>query len=218
MLHSQSSSPVTVEFVFKVSIQTATTSLVNLEWDKGSHTSIKYERVVSKRPRPPLKKKLGFREKINLHFSLRLTKRNAMRISLYLLLDLSLKFFFPQNRNNITLIVFNCKDKTTISHGTWLGYPFSLLLNLLVIFILRPINPSFRSFHCKPVSVNNNSLIIKWFEPRSDIPWLKKIISVGQYSLDSKDGFRTGCRNVSHKQQSFSGLLSPKSWSFSIKE
>ena len=35
--------------------------------------------------------------------------------------------------------------------------------------------------------------------------------------LDSEDGFRTGCRNVSHQQQSFSGLLSPR-WSFSMKE
>ena len=34
--------------------------------------------------------------------------------------------------------------------------------------------------------------------------------------LDSEDGFRTGCRNVSHKQQSFSGLQSPR-WSFSTK-
>ena len=34
--------------------------------------------------------------------------------------------------------------------------------------------------------------------------------------LDSEDGFRTGCRNVSHLQQSFSGLQSPR-WSFSIK-
>ena len=66
----------------------------------------------------------------------------------------------------------------------------------------------------------------KWFEPRSNIPWLKKIIWVigvlsrtvvsdwrfdnlcGSHlqSQDSEDGFRTGCRNVSHKQQSFSGL------------
>ena len=35
-------------------------------------------------------------------------------------------------------------------------------------------------------------------------------------SLDSEDGFRTGCRNVSCQQQSFSGLQSPK-WSFLIK-
>ena len=40
-----------------------------------------------------------------------------MRMSLYLLLDLSLKFFFPQNRNNITMIVFNCKDNT--HHIPW---------------------------------------------------------------------------------------------------
>jgi len=32
-------------------------------------------------------------------------------------------------------------------------------------------------------------------------------------SLDSEDGFRTGCQNVSHKQQSFWGLQSPR-WSF----
>ena len=35
-------------------------------------------------------------------------------------------------------------------------------------------------------------------------------------SLDSEDGLRTGCRNVSHKQQSFSGLQPPR-WLFSIK-
>ena len=33
-------------------------------------------------------------------------------------------------------------------------------------------------------------------------------------SRDPEDGFRTGCRNISHKQQSFSGLQSPR-WSFS---
>ena len=36
-------------------------------------------------------------------------------------------------------------------------------------------------------------------------------------TTDADDDFRTGCRNVSHKQQSFSGLQSPR-WSFSIKE
>ena len=35
-------------------------------------------------------------------------------------------------------------------------------------------------------------------------------------NLDSKDSFRTGCRNVSHKQQSFSGLQSARR-SFSMK-
>ena len=35
-------------------------------------------------------------------------------------------------------------------------------------------------------------------------------------SLDSEDGFRTCCRNVSHQQQSFSRLQPPR-WSFSIK-
>ena len=30
------------------------------------------------------------------------------------------------------------------------------------------------------------------------------------YSLDSKDGFRSGCRNVSHKQQFFSEIPSPR--------
>ena len=34
--------------------------------------------------------------------------------------------------------------------------------------------------------------------------------------LDFEDGFLTGCRNVSHQQQSFIGLQSPR-WSFSIK-
>ena len=29
-------------------------------------------------------------------------------------------------------------------------------------------------------------------------------------SRDSEDGSRTGCRNVSHKQQSFLGLQSPR--------
>ena len=35
-------------------------------------------------------------------------------------------------------------------------------------------------------------------------------------SSDYEDDFRTGCWNVGHKQQSFSGLQSPR-WSFSIK-
>jgi len=35
--------------------------------------------------------------------------------------------------------------------------------------------------------------------------------------IDSEDGFRTGCRNVSHKQQSFSGFQSPRR-SSSIKQ
>ena len=35
-------------------------------------------------------------------------------------------------------------------------------------------------------------------------------------SLDSEDGFHTGCRNISRKQQSFSGLQSSQ-WSFSIE-
>ena len=41
-------------------------------------------------------------------------------------------------------------------------------------------------------------------------------LSSDRLSLDSEDGFRTGCRNVSHKQQPFSGFWSPR-WSFSIK-
>ena len=39
--------------------------------------------------------------------------------------------------------------------------------------------------------------------------WLK-------LSLDSEDGFHTDCWNISHQEQSFSGLQSPK-WSFTIK-
>jgi len=38
-----------------------------------------------------------------------------------------------------------------------------------------------------------------------------------QSHRDSEHGFCTGCRNISHKQPSFSGLQSPR-WSFSIKE
>ena len=46
---------------------------------------------------------------------------------------------------------------------------------------------------------------------------MTRIIVVIVYSQgNSEDGFRTGCRNVSHKQQSFSGLQLPRS-SFSIK-
>ena len=89
-------------------------------------------------------------------------------------------------------------------------------------------------------SVRNKG-VRKWFEPRSNIPWLIKD-HMGDWSpekdcclrltfrpctcaeaifrvksLDFEDGFRTGCRNVSRKQQSFLGLQSPR-WSFSIKE
>ena len=75
------------------------------------------------------------------------------------------------------------------------------------------------------------SLLGKWFEPKSNIPWLKIMIIwvigvmrrsiVGDWrfkwlTLDSEDGFRTGCRNVRPQQQSFSGIQSTR-WSFSIK-
>ena len=47
--------------------------------------------------------------------------------------------------------------------------------------------------------------------------WSNKLLLVClQVLLDSEGGFRTGCRNVSRQQQSFSGLQSPR-WSFSIK-
>ena len=59
--------------------------------------------------------------------------------------------------------------------------------------------------------------LIKWFEPKRNIPWLKKIIWVIGVlrrtvvwdwlfrdnlcgSNRWTDGFRTGCRNVSHKE------------------
>ena len=32
------------------------------------------------------------------------------------------------------------------------------------------------------------------------------------YSLDSEDDFRSGCRNISHQQQFFSELLSPRQY------
>ena len=46
-------------------------------------------------------------------------------------------------------------------------------------------------------------------------PW-EGLLFVTGWSLDFKHGFRTGCRNVSHKQQSFPGLQSPR-WFFLIK-
>ena len=74
----------------------------------------------------------------------------------------------------------------------------------------------------------------KWFEPRSNMPWLKKIIwetgalirtAVDNWRfdsmcrsplhLDSDDGVCSGFWNVSCQQHSFSGLQSPR-WSFSI--
>ena len=81
-----------------------------------------------------------------------------MRVSLYLLLDLSLKFFFPQNRNNITMIVLNCKDNTHHIpwHLAWL--PTFFTNEFTSHFHLKvQSNTSFLSFHCKPVIVNNNS-------------------------------------------------------------
>ena len=47
--------------------------------------------------------------------------------------------------------------------------------------------------------------------------WSYKLLLVSLLErLDSEGGFRTGCRNVSRQQQSFSGLQSPRWW-FSIK-
>ena len=50
--------------------------------------------------------------------------------------------------------------------------------------------------------------------------WFKSLTRVLNFqltkTLDSEDGSRTGCQNVSHQQQSFSGLQSLR-WSISIK-
>ena len=62
---------------------------------------------------------------------------------------------------------------------------------------------TFRQPARKPSSESSDSQSVEIFN------WLR-------LSLDSEDGFRTGCRNVSRKQQSFSWLQSP-TWSFSIK-
>ena len=57
---------------------------------------------------------------------------------------------------------------------------------------------------------NTKCKVRKWFEPGSNIPWLNDHLGAVKL-LDSEDGFRTGCRNISRQQQSFSGLQSPRS-------
>jgi len=64
----------------------------------------------------------------------------------------------------------------------------------------------------KPATIRNR------FEPRGNICWKFKfwIFNWLRLSNDSEDGFLTGFRNVSRKQQSSLGLQSPR-WSFSIR-
>ena len=62
-------------------------------------------------------------------------------------------------------------------------------------------------------SVTNNSSV---FTGLQSTRWSFSIKVNWTPSSDSEDGFRTGCRNVSHKQQFFTGLQSTR-WSFSIK-
>jgi len=79
------------------------------------------------------------------------------------------------------------------------------------------------TFPCLHIFVSCWLFRRKWFEPRSNIPWLKKIIWVigvlRTVLCDSlcgpEDGFCTGGWNVSHKQQSFSGPQSSR-WSIRI--
>ena len=99
----------------------------------------------------------------------------------------------------------SCWDRVT--NRQWHAKPFkSIKLATLV---------------CKEDQVNNKGrTITKWFEPRSNIPWCvitspiyqrllylltNQIAHQGFWifnwltlPLDSEDGFRTGCRNVSH--------------------
>jgi len=61
------------------------------------------------------------------------------------------------------------------------------------------------------LSPHTSSLYLYW-----PIKSLTRVFKFFWEDYHSEDGFRTGCRNVSHEQQSFSGLQSPR-WSFSIK-
>ena len=51
---------------------------------------------------------------------------------------------------------------------------------------------------------NTKSEVRKWFEPGSNVPCLNDHLGAVKL-LDSEDGFRTGCRNISRQQESFSG-------------
>ena len=66
--------------------------------------------------------------------------------------------------------------------------------------------------------VENNHLG-DW-SPKKDCCWQlmfrQPVWKPSSESSDSQDGFCTGCRNISHQQQSFSVLQLPR-WSFSIK-
>ena len=57
---------------------------------------------------------------------------------------------------------------------------------------------------------NTKCEVRKWFEPGSNVPCLNDHLGAVKL-LDSEDGFRTGCRNISRQQESFSGLQSPRS-------
>ena len=71
---------------------------------------------------------------------------------------------------------------------------------------------------CHPVIPSTNSLNVHFQPVVKVIIWVTGVLrrTVVGDRLDSENGFRTDCRNISRQQQSFSGLQSPR-WSFSIK-
>ena len=104
------------------------------------------------------------------------------------------------NKALLTLIE---KDHMTVTHCLLFMLQPIYLHNLSLHMSSQPITSSFYKW---PLYLLTNQIADQGFWIFN---WLK-------LSLDCVDGFRTGCLNISHQQQSFSGLQSPR-WSFSIK-
>lgn len=103
---------------------------------------------------------------------------------------------------NKALLILIEKD-ITVTHCLLFILQPIYLHNLSLLMSSQPITSHVYKW---PLNLLTNQIDHQGFEIFN---WLK-------LSLDCKDDFRTGCPNISHQHQSFSGLQSPR-WSFSIK-
>ena len=170
---------------------------------------------------------LVFLSRISLYFKnlrWRLNVQQTEMMSVWLLKDVytaSYSTHAPLNRDNGGLLPdydaylhFVNKNKRSYISDCRLPGPFSdystgnsntlLIIHLATIYLHNLFTTNHITCLTATLSIDQ----------ANSSPWFMNF-QLTKLSLDSEDGFRKGCRNVSHKQQSFSGLQSPR-WS-SIK-
>ena len=101
---------------------------------------------------------------------------------------------------------FSSLEQTALNRCQALPAPYKQLLNSKTLFIINLATNGLHNTSSQPITSRVYQRLL--YRP---IKSLSRVLNLQlKLSLDSEDGFRTGCRNVSRQQQSFLGLQSPR--------